>query len=50
MEKRPMTRSEKFTVGLFGVMTVLIVVPGLVFAAAAIFNTGTIYLPYDFSF
>lgn len=50
MEPQPLKRSEKFAITLFGVMTALIVVPGLVLTAVAILNTGTIYLPYDFSF
>lgn len=50
MEQPPMNRSEKFAVGLFSLITALIVLPGLVLTVVAVLNTGTIYLPYKFSF
>jgi hypothetical protein len=50
MEQPPMNRSEKFAVGLFSLITALIVLPGLVLTVVAVLNTGTIYLPYRFSF
>lgn len=50
MEQQSLKRSEKFAIALFGVMTALIVVPGLVLTVVSIVNTGSIYLPYDFSF
>lgn len=39
-----MTRTEKFTVALFSLFSVLIIVPGLVFAAIAIVSPGAIDL------
>lgn len=39
-----MTRTEKFTVALFGLFTVLVVVPGVLLSAIAIFSTGAIDL------
>lgn len=50
MNSEPLKRSEKFAIGLFGIMTALIVVPGLVLTVVSVVNTGSIYLPYDFSF
>jgi hypothetical protein len=50
MENRPLKRSEKFAITLFGVMTAAIVLPGIVLIAVSLFNTGSIYLPKDFSF
>jgi hypothetical protein len=50
MKSEPLKRSEKFAIGLFGIMTALIVVPGLVLTVVSVVNTGTIYLPYRFSF
>ena len=39
-----MTRTEKFTVTLFSVFAALVVLPGIVFSAIAIFSTGSIDL------
>jgi hypothetical protein len=39
-----MTRTEKFTVALFSLFSVLIIVPGLVFSAIAIVSPGAIDL------
>ena len=50
MKSEPLKRSEKFAIGLFSLITALIVLPGLVLTVVAVLNTGTIYLPYKFSF
>ncbi|MGV3733309.1 MAG: hypothetical protein ACO1N6_07915 [Microcella sp.] len=50
MERQPLKRSENFAIGLFGLMTALIVLPGLVLTVVSLVNTGSIYLPKDFSF
>jgi hypothetical protein len=39
-----MTRTEKFTVALFSLFSVLIIVPALVFSAIAIISPGAIDL------
>lgn len=39
-----MNRVEKFAVALFGLFTALIVLPGLAFAAIAVFAPGAIDL------
>lgn len=39
-----LSRTEKFTVALFGVFTALIVLPGLVFSAISIVSPGAIDL------
>lgn len=41
-----MTRVDRFTVTLFGVFGVLIVVPALVVSVIAIVSTGAIDLPH----
>lgn len=41
-----MTRTEKFTVALFGLFAVLIVVPGVVFSVIAIVSPGAIDLSH----
>lgn len=48
MAPRPWNRSEKFAITLFGVMTALIVLPGLLLTAVSILSTGAIDLPHSF--
>ncbi|MFN4002969.1 hypothetical protein [Microcella sp.] len=44
MTREPLSRTEKFTVGLFSVFAALIVLPGIVFSAISLFSTGSIDL------
>lgn len=48
MERQPLKRSEKFAIGLFGIMTAAIVLPGLVLVAVSIVSTGSIELSHSF--
>lgn len=48
MNAQPLKRSEKFALGLFGVMTAAIVLPGLVLVAVSIISTGSIELSHTF--
>ncbi len=41
-----MTRTEKFTVALFGLFSVLVILPALVFSAIAIVSPGAIDLSH----
>lgn len=44
--RETLTRTEKFTVALFSSFATLVVLPGLVFSAIAIFSTGVIDLSH----
>lgn len=46
LNRDALTRTEKFTVALFGVFTALIILPGLVFSAIAIISPGSIDLSH----
>ncbi|UTT62614.1 hypothetical protein [Microcella humidisoli] len=42
--RETLTRTEKFTLGLFSIFAALIILPGIVFSAISIFSTGSIDL------